>query len=292
MPPSYSINLPVLSLRILDDSYSFLFPFRKWKTNAFCKRHDSANRPEIIIRFSRCGYIPMQPEKLIFQSAEGFSYFQIHGMSKNRLLFTMQKANSDFVYLQYLFNIEENEIILTEDRTDTVVRFLPALFLKADTILLHGVLLEHNGRGIILSAPSGVGKTTHAHLWQEKKDALILNGDLSACYKKNVEDESVWTGFGMPWCGTSGEYINREVPISAIIVLDRSENNEAIRLDLLPSFSALYSQLKLPVWDKSLAEKGTDLLLEMLVDIPVFYLKCRPDAESVEVLDRALMELK
>ena len=34
-------------------------------------------------------------------------------------------------------------------------------------LMLHGVLMEWQGKGIILTASSGTGKTTHARLWRE-----------------------------------------------------------------------------------------------------------------------------
>ena len=35
---------------------------------------------------------------------------------------------------------------------------------------------------------------------------------LSKAIRKDDNSEK-WTGYGMPWCGTSGEYINRKVRI-------------------------------------------------------------------------------
>ena len=38
-------------------------------------------------------------------------------------------------------------------------------------LMLHGVLMEWQGKGIILTASSGTGKTTHARLWREYENA-------------------------------------------------------------------------------------------------------------------------
>ena len=47
---------------------------------------------------------------------------------------------------------------------------------------------------------------------QDHKNALILNGDRCLCRKKH----DVWYAYGMPWSGSSGEYINRRVPFGQV----------------------------------------------------------------------------
>ena len=66
--------------------------------------------------------------------------------------------------------------------------------------MLHGVLMEWQGKGIILTASSGTGKTTHARLWREYENALIINGDRVLIRK----EEGQWYAFGTPWSGSSG----------------------------------------------------------------------------------------
>lgn len=296
---NYSIHLPVLTLKAEDDTYPLFFPFRQWKMNAFFRSFKEAENHVTTLRLSSPNGMIEPEREPVFRTSEGFSEFLIHRLDEGQFLFTTRKTDGNHVYLQYLYDPGMEEITVTADRTDTagiaviegLVRILPGLLAKAQSILLHGVLMEHDGRGIILSAPSGTGKSTHAHLWQSCKNALILDGDLSACYRKKTGQESVWTGFGMPWCGTSGEYINREVPVTAIVVLEQSDRNMVCRLKGIEAFGALVPQLQRPVWDRQLAEAAVDMMTDMLERIPVFRLACRPDEEAAEVLDQALREL-
>ena len=151
-------------------------------------------------------------------------------------------------------------------------------------ITFHGVLMEYNGNGIILSAPSGTGKTTHARLWRDYLGALIINGDNACCFKKAGQ----WTGFGIPWCGTSGENINREVPLKAIVVLQQGTENQVRRLSGYEAFSEVLPMLHCPVWHQEIAGLALDGMDEILRDIPVYLLVCRPDQDSVEMLKKAL----
>ncbi len=231
--------------------------------------------------------------------SEGFFSHRIHLLDDGRFLFTYADSAGKCIYLQYIYDAVRSEIILLEDTTKTggiaaieyLHKFLPGLFLKERTLLLHGVLMEHEGKGYIISAPSGTGKSTHAHLWQQHKNALILNGDLSLCYKKKTGGSYRWTGFGSPWCGTSGEYMNREVPIAAVVSLERAAQNEASLLTPADAFKSMIVNLQLPSWDNTLAESGVDLFIELLQDIPVVRLRCLPDTGSIEVLHQLLKKL-
>ena len=148
--------------------------------------------------------------------------------------------------------------------------------------------MEYCGKGIIISAPSGTGKTTHARMWRDSRNALIINGDRSTCQKKN----GIWTGFGLPWSGTSGEQINRSVPICAIVILERAEINQVQQItNPLETFISLLPHVQYPFWDTELTSKAMDLLDDFIQETPVLHLHCRPDLESVDVLENAINQL-
>ena len=218
-----------------------------------------------------------------FRDHEGGTFWEYLWLSK------------EDVFARFWMSIECDEIrILTDDsHTAGYLPFvclgylMPSVMLKHDAITFHGVLMEHEGRGIIISAPSGTGKTTHARLWRDHKRALILNGDRATCCKEDVR----WIGFSLPWSGTSGECINRDVPLTAFVVLEQSLENSVERLTGLEAFGAVMPNLLYPTWDRELTEKALDFVDDFLEKVPVFRLCCRPDAEAVETLDRALREL-
>lgn len=155
-------------------------------------------------------------------------------------------------------------------------------------VTLHGVLLEDQGKGIVISAPSGIGKSTHAHFWQERYRALILNGDRVVCQKKDGK----WIGYGTPWCGTSGEYINRDVEIKAVVSLERGGQNSVERIGVLETFMKMHSNLIVPPWDPQMANAGFALFEEMMPEVPFYALKCRPEEASAEILKREIDKLE
>jgi hypothetical protein len=150
--------------------------------------------------------------------------------------------------------------------------------------VFHGVVLEHEGRGILITARSGVGKSTHARLWRDHENALIINGDRSLCRKL----EGRWYAYGMPWCGSSGEYINRRVPVTCIVELHRGEENRVEEADPFGASMYLLERIFAPVWESKLRERAVDICGEIGSSIPVLRLYCRPDPDSVRVLKQAV----
>ncbi len=37
--------------------------------------------------------------------------------------------------------------------------------------------------------------------------------------------------FGLPWCGTSEEYMNSSVPLKAVVFLEQADENHIIKLE-------------------------------------------------------------
>lgn len=218
----------------------------------------------------------------------------LKGPSGETLWEYYRSKNRD-MYVRFWMSKEYDEIRLLKDNSrtsghlpfDLLEQLISPVMLKHDAITFHGVLMEHEGHGIILSAPSGTGKTTHARLWRDHRRALILNGDRATCC---VEDGR-WIGFSLPWCGSSGECINRDVPLTAYVILEQAYENSVERLTGMEAFGAVYQNLVYPNWDRELTEKALDFIDDFLEKVPVFRLRCRPDVEAVETLEAALREL-
>ena len=160
--------------------------------------------------------------------------------------------------------------------------------LKRDAGVFHGVVMEHEGKGILVMAASGVGKTTHTRLWRDYKNALILNGD--RCLVRKCSDG--WYAYGSPWSGSSGEYINRKVKITCIVCLHQDKTNHVTRDSEYQNAVHLMQRVFAPRWTGELQNRALDMCIEMAGAIPVLQLHCRPDVESTDVLLEAIQELE
>lgn len=263
-----------------------LWPFWHWKLDSF---RIAEGVPDVVVCH---GNQPVQPEGMpVWENSGARVCRQVYALSDGRLLWQQTECASGELQLQYAVSSDWREITLTCDSSPTAgmgafeaLTFLIFYaFLHRQVLTFHGALVEADGKGFLLCAASGVGKTTHARLWRDHRNALILNGDRSACYW----EQGQWFGFGTPWCGTSGEYLNRRVPLGAVVILQRGEENRVSP----DSGIALLSHAVHPEWDRAAVEMMLGQLDQFLKEIPVLRLECTPEASAVEVLRRALENL-
>lgn len=157
---------------------------------------------------------------------------------------------------------------------------MEALLLQQGGFLLHASLICWQNRGILFSAPSGTGKSTQADLWQTFMGSRTLNGDRAGIRCKG----GVWTAFGMPFAGTSGIYRNESVPATAVVVLVQGNENSIRRLEPAQALRKLLPECSCRRWDSGFMDQLLSLLLDLVQQIPVYCLECRPDREAVQLL--------
>ncbi len=271
--------------------------FWRWKIDSFRVPAGKAAEPDLRISLFRDTEIriPMVEKlKQIDQEKIGFYTYTLYRYEEGWFWLIERPAKKQRI-LSFWISSAWDEIRLIEDNSGTdgqlafeiLNRILPAVLIRRSVIQIHAALLEDDGRGILICADSGVGKTTHARLWRDNRRSIIIDGDRATC----VKDENGWTAFGIPWCGTSGEYMNRSVLIKAIVILDRGQSNEARRLEGIEPFLRVMQHLQYPKWDREQANKTMELVQDLTEEIPVIHLYCRPDKEAVEVLAKCLQEL-
>ena len=267
--------------------------FWRWKLDPY-KSAFRDQAPDLNITSAR-NWDPLGPWEKKSNHEAGFFFIQTYYNSQGETLLEYGRRATEEKYVRLWMSADYSEIRLLYDNSETsgalpfelIGWLMPQALLKHNVITLHGVLMEHEGRGIILSAPSGIGKTTHARLWRDTRNALIINGDRATCSL----EEGRWVGFGLPWSGSSGEQINRSVPIAAMVVLRQDIENHVQQLEGLEKFEAFMSNLLYPSWDRKMTEKALDMADAFLSEIPVLRLQCRPDSGAVEVLECALRKL-
>ena len=291
-----------MSTSCLASLAGMLCQFRQYGSSSFCDSwewkldpYSVYDRHQPVDLYIENADVAIDEETALYEQQDGFFLRRISRTKEGGTLWQYLRKKNLNVLLSYHVSADWKRITLLKDHSSScgqmafeyLAHLLTACMLAHGLLTFHGVLMEYEGNGIIISAVSGTGKTTHARLWRDLRRALIINGDRAVC-AKTAEG---WTGYGLPWSGTSGEQINRSVAIRALVVLRRGETNEAHRISALEAFHQVFAHVLYPSWDKALAEKMMDLLESFLRDVPIFLLSCRPDAESVDVLHAALAEV-
>ena len=168
--------------------------------------------------------------------------------------------------------------------TDQAMRFA---LLHYNGFMIHASAIAYQGSGILFSAPSGTGKTTHTKLWEQfDPSAFILNDDSPII--RFMEDGKAYA-CGCPWAGASGEGKNVIVPLKAIVFLQQAPENEIVRLQTLPALQWLLGSVTKPV-DRGLMDKLFTLIHLLLSETPCYILKCRPDLDAVETVRKELFD--
>lgn len=110
-----------------------------------------------------------------------------------------------------------------------------------DTILFHGSVIAVDGFGYLFTAKSGTGKSTHTKLWQEYfgDRAVMVNDDKPLIH---VSANGV-TVYGTPYNGKHGRGNNIAVPLKAICILSRAEENHIEPVSANQAYPMLLQQV-------------------------------------------------
>ena len=151
---------------------------------------------------------------------------------------------------------------------------------------LHAACVDTAFGGILFSGPSGIGKSTQAELWCKYADATLLNGDRPIL----AEKESGWMAYGSPYAGSSNCYKNESTKIRAIVMLKQAKQCAIRKLTIPEAFRSIYRGVTIHSWDKKFVLAVSELVQNLVMEIPIYELSCTPDEHAVELLRNTLRE--
>lgn len=117
---------------------------------------------------------------------------------------------------------------------------------------LHGVTIICKDKVVILSAPSGTGKTTLAKLLRDYHETAVVNGDFAML---SVNDEYGLLFQPTPFCGTSEICHNLKLQVDQIVFLEQAEENCWRNLSCREALVRLLSNVFIPEWDSDIRER-------------------------------------
>lgn len=155
--------------------------------------------------------------------------------------------------------------------------------LKHGGIALHSSAILHGENGVVFSAPSGTGKSTHANLWRENFGATIVNDDMPAIKLVNGAPHI----FGTPWSGKTNINQNIFAPLLAIVFLRQSPVNTIKKLSALEALPLFLNEIRLPAV-KELMSLSLDMADKLLKEIPAYLLSCTATADAAKLVKTTL----
>ena len=165
--------------------------------------------------------------------------------------------------------------------TASVNRKLSTALLSYDTFLMHGSVVSTDGQGFMITAASGVGKTTRTDLWIKNiPGSIVVNGDKPFI---RIAEEAVYV-YGTPWCGKEGWNNNVRVPLHSVFILERADDeaDSVKRLSFGEAFMAFYQQVYRPQNSGDMI-KTLHLLKAMEGKVKFYRFRSKPTAESVQL---------
>lgn len=171
---------------------------------------------------------------------------------------------------------EFNRDCLLLNSTDQTLRYI---LLYHKVFYIHSSAIAVNGSGIIFSAPSGTGKSTHTALWEKYYNAEIINDDAPFI---SADSDNVIL-HGAPWAGASGINKNMSVPLKAIVFLEQAPENSITPLMSLQALQYLMRELLKPC-DRQLIDNVYTMLNLVLASVPCYLLRCTPDKEAADIV--------
>lgn len=153
-----------------------------------------------------------------------------------------------------------------------------------DGTVIHASSLAYQNQGLLFSAPSGTGKSTHTRLWRRyAPGAIIVNDDMPMV---RVENGTPYL-YGAPWSGKSVVHQNVCVPLRAIVFLERGTVCTLEPMEPTEAVWRLFTAMRKPVVP-TLAEKTMDVVSKLIEGLPTYLLHCDMSEEAVRTSMQAL----
>ena len=149
-----------------------------------------------------------------------------------------------------------------------------------DTFVFHGSVIAVDGAGYLFTAKSGTGKSTHTRLWREYfgDKAVMINDDKPLL---KIADIGV-IAYGTPYNGKHRLGCNKSVPLKAICVLERSEENHIERVTKSQVYTMLLQQVYRPQDPVQMA-KTLKLVDKLAERVELYRLGCNMELEAAKV---------
>ena len=161
--------------------------------------------------------------------------------------------------------------------TTAVYRKIVNRLIDYDILLFHGSTVAVDGVAYLFTAKSGTGKSTHTKLWRKLfgRRAVMINDDKPLL---KIGKDGVLV-CGTPWDGKHKLNTNCMVPLKAICVLERGEENHIIQISPSAALPMLMQQSHRP----ANVLKYMDLLDSLTRHVKFHNLHCNMEDEAAKI---------
>ena len=199
--------------------------------------------------------------------------------------FTIEPTDEDIAFAEDGFKrLNETEGFPQEEYDDCFLENNAIHILAIDklieynVLMLHGSALAMDGQGIIFTAKSGTGKSTHAKLWRELFGSRVqmINDD-----KPMIRVDEM-KAYGTPWNGKHNLSTNTSVPIKAIVKIERAKKNRINPIGVKEAMDLLMKQVQISN-DPDKVVLALELYARVIENVKFYKLGCNMDPDAARV---------
>ena len=174
-----------------------------------------------------------------------------------------------------------NGQVYVNEEISALYRKIADLLVEDDIVVFHSSAISVDGQGFLITARSGVGKSTHAKNLQEYiGDSFKYINDDKPLLKVNDNDVIVYSS---PWNGKERRGNNISAPLKAILFLSRGETNSYRKIiNKEEIYIKMLSQIYLPK-EKSKREKALKIADTLLKNVNFYEINVTKDIESAKM---------
>lgn len=121
-------------------------------------------------------------------------------------------------------------------------------------------------------------------LWKDRYDIQVVDGDVTGC---RIIDGNPYI-YGLPWCGTSGEFSNTRLPLHAFFFMEQHDSNRITKLDNAEAAVRLFARCYLYLGDETVPNLALKIIENIVRCTPCYLFQCRPDYEAVGLVKKCL----
>ena len=174
-----------------------------------------------------------------------------------------------------------NGQVYVNEEISALYRRIADLLVEDNIVVFHSSAICVNGGAFLITARSGVGKSTHARNLKEfiGEEFKYINDDKPLL---EVSDNGVVV-YGTPWNGKERISNNISAPLKAILFLNRGETNSYRKIDNKEEiYIKMISQIYLPK-EKSKREKALKIADALLKNVNFYEINVTKDIESAKM---------
>ena len=177
--------------------------------------------------------------------------------------------------------VSENGKVYVNEEISALYRKIANILVEQNIVVFHGSSFMINGNGFLITARSGVGKSTHSRNLKEYigDDFVYINDD-KPLLKVNENNVVVYSN---PWNGKERRGNNIFAPLKSILFLNRGETNTYRKIvNKEEIYIKMLSQIYLPR-DKAKREKALKIADAILKNINFYEINVTKDIESAKM---------